>query len=418
MVWLPLSDKKLAENTLALYVLTGSSYVFSFLTIPYLTRVLGAETYGVIGFGTAFATYIQLFVGFGFILSGTAEIAQSNRDTAAISASLTAVTIGKLILTTICVAALLLLCIAVPQFGSDPLLFFLYLLYASATAILPDFVYRGLENMKMVTIGTLVIRALFLIGVFIFVKDESQYIMVPLFYLIGAIVADGAMFLHLRMSYGIYFCRVSWSAVYKALVASAQFFISRIASTFYTSFSTIVLGLVAPGSAQLGQFTACNNVINAGKNLSSPIADSLYPFMLRTKNFRLLNRVLMVGEFALIPLCVLAWVIAPDLCSLLFGEDYWEAGKLLRILLPLIPISLASYLLGFPALTPMGLSAVANSSVVVGAVVQIVILALLARSEALCTKTICIAMVVAESAVMVIRLIAYVRGRVIFRKEC
>ncbi len=410
-------DKKLAQNTLALYALTGSSYVFSFVTIPYLTRVLGAETYGAVGFGTAFAAYVQLFVGFGFILSGTAEIVQSDRDASTISVTLTAVTLGKLVLTAICAAILLLLCAAVPQFGSDPLFFFLYLLYASATAILPDFVYRGLENMKMVTIGTLVIRALFLVGVFVFVKDESQYIMVPFFYLIGAIVADGAMFLHLRISYGIRFCRVSWSDVRKALTASAQYFVSRIASTFYTSFSTIILGLVAPGSTQLGQFTACNNVVNAGKNLSSPIADSLYPFMLRTKNFRLLNKTLAVGEFVLIPLCVVAWAIAPDLCSLLFGEDYREAGNLLRLLLPLIPISLASYLLGFPALTPMGLSAVANSSVVVGAVVQIASLTLLACTGALRAETICISMVVTESVVMILRLIAYARGRVVSRKE-
>ena len=45
--------KVLATNTIMLYVLTLSNYVFSLLTVPYQTRVLGPELYGIIGFAIA-----------------------------------------------------------------------------------------------------------------------------------------------------------------------------------------------------------------------------------------------------------------------------------------------------------------------------------------------------------------------------
>ena len=43
------SSKRLALNTIYLYIMTISTYVLNLLTIPYLTRVLGPTIYGEIG---------------------------------------------------------------------------------------------------------------------------------------------------------------------------------------------------------------------------------------------------------------------------------------------------------------------------------------------------------------------------------
>lgn len=405
-----MADRKLAGNTLALYILTATSYLFSFVTLPYLTRVLGPEVYGRIGFGTAFYNYAYLFIDFGFILSATAEVARAERDMGKISVAMTAASMAKIVLTLACGAVLAVLCLLVPQFGEDPLLYFLYLLYASANALIPDFVYRGLEDMKMVTIGTLVVKTVFLVGVFVLVRDSSQYMLVPLLYFLGSAVADAFLLLHLSRKYSIRLCRVGVSEVWRSMRESAQYFVSRVASTFYTSLNTMVLGFVAPGSAELGRFTACNNAVNAGKGLSSPIADSMFPYMIRTKNYKLLAKVILVGECALVPLCVIAGIIAPDLCEWFFGQGYRESGNLLRVLIVLVPIALASYMLGFPALTPMGKSGAANSSVVAGAAIQVVLLLVLWGIGQLNAMGICYATVITETAVLAIRAAAFVSG--------
>ena len=49
------------------------------LSYPYLIRVLGKETYGIIIFAQAIVGYFVILIGFGFNISATKEIS-INRD--------------------------------------------------------------------------------------------------------------------------------------------------------------------------------------------------------------------------------------------------------------------------------------------------------------------------------------------------
>ena len=68
------------KNTAALYILQFSSYFFSFLTVPYLTRVLDVEIYGMLGVASTLMVYFQLFLDFGFLLYATAAISIRRED--------------------------------------------------------------------------------------------------------------------------------------------------------------------------------------------------------------------------------------------------------------------------------------------------------------------------------------------------
>ena len=402
--------KSVAHNTLMLYLLKGSVFLFSFITIPYLTRVLGPETYGLIGFATACSAYVQIVLDFGFILSGTEQVLHCNGNVDEISEVMSSVMGARMILAIVTAFACLPIFYLVDQFKVDPLLFWLYYLYALANALLPDFVYRGLEHMSMITLMTVIVRAIFLVLILVFVSSPGQYRLVPLFYLLGSCVAMVVAYSQLSSRYGIRLQATTMASSLDSLRRSAYYFLSRVASSFYSSLNTIVIGFIAPGSATLGHFSAASNVINAGKNMSSPIADSFFPYMLRTKNYKLLVKVVLVGElFVAIP-CVVFGILAPEICLQFFGNGYAESGRYIRILLPLIPIALASYMFGFPALSPLGLSKTANSSVILGAVLQVAMLLGLHLTGCLDAVTICISTVVTESVVLMVRIIAFARG--------
>ena len=399
----------LAKNTVMLYLLTGSNYLFGLVAIPYLTRVLGAETYGVIGFATAFSVYIQLVLDFGFILSATSKVASVQENREKLASILTAVTLCKLFLIVICAIAVGAICCCIDIFQADPVLYLLYLAYISVNALIPDFLYRGLEMMSIVTIRTVFIRGFFLLGIVLFVKSSADYLLVPVFYLLGASFAAVAVYRHVKKSVGVWFCKVSLSEVFVTMKESAFFFLSRIASTFYGSLNTIILGVVLPGSAVLGQFTACNNIVSAGRAAASPIADSLFPYMVRKKDNRLLVKISIVAECVVIPVCFVVGIFAYDFCGLLFGDEYYEAGGMMRILLFLIPIAFATYLYGFPALTPLGKSNIANMSVVIGAFTQCILLASIVVFNYFSVEAICIATVITESVVLAIRVVTYIK---------
>ena len=68
------------KNTAMLYLLQLSGYLFSVLTVPYQTRILGPVLYGVVGVAVATMAYFQLFMDFGFLLSATEDISLNRED--------------------------------------------------------------------------------------------------------------------------------------------------------------------------------------------------------------------------------------------------------------------------------------------------------------------------------------------------
>ena len=61
-------------NALPQYGVTFAQYLVPLLTLPYLTRVLGAEIYGQVVLLTAFTSYFQLLIEFGFNLSAATSV--------------------------------------------------------------------------------------------------------------------------------------------------------------------------------------------------------------------------------------------------------------------------------------------------------------------------------------------------------
>ncbi|WP_251197525.1 oligosaccharide flippase family protein [Anaerotardibacter muris] len=402
-----LKPNSLLKNTSMLFLLTASNYIFGFASIPYLTRVLGPETYGIIGVAMAVYTFMQLFLDFGFILSATGEVA-SNRDcNESIEQTLSSVTGAKAVLIISCGVILAILCLSVEMFREQWILYMLFFAYAAINSLIPDFLYRGIERMEIVTIRTVIIKAVFLVCIFIFIRSASDYLLVPVFYLMGALGALVAVFWHVRFRMRLRLRRTSLISVVNSIKKSAEFFFSRIASTIYTYLNTVILGVMFTNSSGLGLYSAADRAIVAGKSVSSPIADSMYPYMMRKRNNRLLVTIAFVGGFALLLICIPCWIFSTEICLFVFGEEYGGAGPILRLLLPLIPISLLTYLFGFPALTPFGKASIANRSVVYGAILHCVQLAFLFYFGMVSIESICIATVITESFVLVIRALAY-----------
>ena len=104
-------DKVLFSNTIFLYILTFSSQFFSFLTVPYLTRVLGPSVYGKVGIAVAYMAYVQIILDFGFILSATQKVVENREDKDKLGKIITAVTCVKLTLSIILLLYMAVLCL-------------------------------------------------------------------------------------------------------------------------------------------------------------------------------------------------------------------------------------------------------------------------------------------------------------------
>lgn len=405
-------DKVLFSNTIFLYILTFSSQFFSFLTVPYLTRVLGPSIYGKVGIAVAYMAYVQIILDFGFILSATQKVVENRDSEVQLGKIVTSVTYVKLFLSIFLtiIFAIFLFTSKITQL--DIIFYLLYMMSTVANALMPDFFYRGIEKMKIITVRTFFIKGAATVATFIFVKESLDYWMIPLFVMLGNVIAVIVMFQDMRKNYRVGFRKVEFSFIKNLIKDSFLFFVSRAASTAYQALNTIILSFIYGSSPIIGYYTSADKLISLGKTASGPIADSLYPYMIKQKNYKLVKKILFIFMPIIIIGVTTIFILAEPICIWLFGSEYAGTGNVLRCLLPILLVILPTYILCFPVMVPLGLSKWANMSNVVGMVIQLFGFVILSVFGKLNIYTLCLLSSTTEVMVFLFRLVV-----VLFRKR-
>ena len=189
---------------------------------------------------------------------------------------------------------------------------------------------------------------------------------------------------------GIHFCRVTWREIWVELKDSSQFFLSKVAASINSNLNGILLNSLA-GPAATGLYANADKVIGAAKSGMSPIADSLYPHMMKHKNFSLIKKAMLI----VYPVILLgSQVVLP-----------------LRLLIPVAVFSFPNYVLGYPTLGAMGLAKYANIAVVFGTAVYLLGALLLWFTVGINLVTLCLLTSVTEGSILAFRLVVIVKNR-------
>ena len=408
----------LAWNTAMLYLLTFSNYFLSLLVVPYESRVLGETGYGALGVAMAIMLYFQYFVDFGFLLSATEEVSCNRQDPARLSTVMSAVTWCKLALSVFSGLALFALCLVIPAWRGKFGFYFLFFLGTAINALLPDYLYRGLEKMSAITIRTVCIRVFSTLGIFLLLKKPADIWVIPMLMAVGNLIAVVVCFYDAKKRLNVRFCRVNAEAIWLRMKRSSVFFLSRFATTAYSALNTVILDMVAPAESPVrGYYTASDKLMATGKQALQPISDSLYPYMVKHRDYRLVKKVLLILEPIILVFCVGMFWIAPQFCEFFFGEGYAPAGDALRVMLPTAVVILPSYICGFPMLSSMGLAKHASYSTVFGSVVHLLNLAILYFTGNINMITLGAAMSVAETLILCYRLAVIWRHRDLLKEN-
>lgn len=405
-----MANNTLFKNTAFLYLLTFSNYLFGLITIPYETRVLGPEAFGILGFAASFYTYFYVILDFGFILLGTKLIAENINDKQKLSFIVISITYAKLLILIVLLLLFIIIGLNVPYLKAHIFTILLYLIQAGIIALVPDYLYRGIENMKMITMRTILVRFVFVCLIFVFLKRPDQYNLVPIFNIIGVSVALIWIIYDMYCNVGLRPQVIMINDVLKILKRAFPFFISRVAATIYSASNTIILGFIYPKGGMLGLYTSADKVRNLASQAASPIADSFYPYMLRTKDYRKMFRISVFLEVLILIACAVLWVYSEEFCIIVFGDQFRDAAIILRHMIPLMAVVLPSYILGFPALTPIGKVRWANRSVEIALMHQVLGVILLFAFDNVTAITLINLTFASECISIIVRVIAFISG--------
>lgn len=390
----------LAENFLSLSTLQVLVYIIPFITLPYLTRVLGVYNYGLVNFAIAFNTYFIIITDYGFNLSAVREISVNREDPQRVSEIFSSVMLIKGILATLSFCILLLVILNIPRFSINWQVYIFAFGLVIGNVIFPTWFYQGMERMKYITVLNVLTNLIFLAAIFIFIRRPSDYLYVPLLQSMGTLTAGVISQWIIRTRFNVRFHLPPLRTVYETFRDSTQFFLSRVSVSIYTSSNSFFLGLFA-GNTAVGYYSAAEKLYTAAQGLYSPLMQVTYPYMAKTRNRAFHRKVLRYSLILNTILCGGIILFAPTIIGILFGPQYMPSVNVLRLLAVALMVVIPSILLGYPFLAVLGQQRYANGSVIIGSIVHLIML--LAVSAFMNIYIVACLVIITETIVLAIR---------------
>ena len=362
-------NKKATKNTIMLYLMNIAKMVFPLMTLPYLTRVLTTECYGIVSYVKAVMQYMQILLIFGFTLSATKEIVNANGDKEKIGTIIADVLVAKIILALVSGLILLIICFFIPILRNN--LFYTFLSYINiiVTELLADFLFRGIDKMGVITIRFVITKIISTILTLIFIKGDNNIIMIPIFDILGSLMAVILVFYEIKkLNIKLKFTGIKSSLI--KLKESAIYFVSDMATTAFGALNTLIIGIFAD-TTQVAYWSVCMQLVGAVQSMYTPITNGIYPTMVRTKDLRFIKKVIKIFMPVVICGCIFCFVASKTILNVVGGKQYVEAYKIFRALIPVMLFSFPGMLLGWPTLGTIGKQKQVTLTTIITAIGQV-----------------------------------------------
>lgn len=400
-----MTKKRLYKNIILLLFVQFSNYIAPLLVLPYLTRVLGVEGFGIIVMALSMTSIAMILTDFGFNLSGTYWVANHKKYHDHVAKYIGAVVIIKVILSIISISSVVLyILLSEHARFSYPMMFAIALIIISQ-GFQFTWLFQGIERMKYITFSLVTAKLLYMLAIFMLVDNANDAVIV-LYCLAGSNIISTLIGFALLRREGYWISMPSSSTIQDVFTSSIGFFMSRAAVGIYTSASTIIVGSVC-GVHQAALYSSAEKLYQAGQGVTAPVSQALYPYLARSGDINSLYKFVIVLIIPLTIGCSFFYYFSEYVLSWFYGEAFGQAYEILRIFLICSVINFVSVNFGYPAFSTINKLHIVNRGVYLAGVLQLCILFLLFNFEALSALNVAKSVIGVEFSVMIYRIIAF-----------
>ena len=371
-----MSQPSIKKNFAYKSVLTLSTYLINFITFPYVARVLGVERIGLVNFVDNTVNYFLLFATMGVGLLGVREIAAVKEDKKRRDQVYSSMLALNLLFTLVSLGIYLLCISTIPKLCQYDELFYIGTAKILFTVFLVEWFFTGVENFRYITLRSILIKVLYIISVFLFVRDTSDY---RLYFIltVGVVVLNALI----NQLYIRKFVRVRWNNIqlFKYLKQNVTLGIYTLMTSMYLTFNVMYLGLVS-NNTEVGYYTTAFKLYSvilgfftAFTNVMLPRMSSLLANGEKDRLQELVNRSFSVMATCCIPLILCSMIMAPQIVYILSGPGYEGAILPMRIIMPAAFAVGVAQVLAIQVLMPMKKDKVLLIASIIGAVVSLLI---------------------------------------------
>jgi len=366
-------------NFLFLSINNIFNIIFPIITIPYITRVLLPEDFGKIAMVVTLTSLFVILSSLGIPTYAIREVSLLKKEKNKLIELINELFRINLLSTMIFFVLYLIIINIVPSFKEN--INFYY--YGSIIILLSSFniewIYKGLENYKFISIRSGIIKIISLFLMLIFVKtheDSIKYLYILIFAQTGNFLLTFISAIKGRL---FTYKKIEIKSLKKHIKSVLYFLTSRIMSVIYTTLDTLMLGIISGD-----KYVALYNIsIKLNKILLSFIGslnNVLFPrlsYYLEEKDIELYNKMLRKAFKIILYLSIPTFfglgLYSRFILNLFVGSQYNGAVITMRVISPVIVIISIGGLTGLQVLCANKAEKEFSQSLFMGALVNLIL---------------------------------------------
>lgn len=401
-------QKSLKLNFIMNAILTMSSFIFPLITFPYVSRILLPVGTGKVSFATSFISYFSMFAQLGIPMYGIRACARVRDNREELTRTAQELLIINLIMDAISYVALFIALATVPRLQEDRELYIIVSLTIILTSVGMEWLYKALELYTYITIRSIVFKLFSLIAMFLLIHKQEDYVIYG-----GITIFAGSASYILNLINARKYIGLKPVGNYhfkKHLKPIGVFFAMSCATTVYLHLDTVMLGFIAT-EADVGYYDAAVKIRKVLLSIVTSLGVVLLPRAsyyiehgLRAEFKKITEKALTFVFLLATPMTAYFILFAREGVFLLSGKAYAGSVVPMQIIMPTLFLAGITNITGIQMLVPLGKENIVLYSEIAGAIVDVIINAILIPRYA--SAGAAVGTLIAEIVVLIVQYVA------------
>lgn len=310
--------------------------ILPLITIPYVTRVLGAEKLGIYDYTYSVVTYFQMFAFLGFENYGSRLIAEHRKDKIEMSKVFSAAYYFQVFFSILALSAYVVYLNFFCKENKD--IAWIQSLYIISELFNISWLYFGLEKFKVTSLVNIIARLVSFVGIFVFVKNREDLLLYSIFcagtLLFSSLVLWAGAFKYIK------FKSIVLKEIWKYGKGSLLLFFPVLVINIYRTMDKIMLGNIV-GMSEVAIYSNADKIVEVPYMILASLGVVTLPKM---TNFALDGKIEKTKYYIeksmriiMFMACGMAFGlmgIGKVFAPVFFGKEFIKSGILIMVIAP------------------------------------------------------------------------------------
>ena len=359
------------KNYIYQFIYQLINIIFPLLTLPYISKVLGAENLGIYTYSFSIITYLVLVSDLGIRNYGSRKIAYCRENEYELKKFFWELFLQKFYISIL----IFLLSFIYFFYTNKNEIFLIQIFYIIISFLDISWLYQGLEDFKKIMLRNLILKLFLLVLIFLCIKEKDDLLKYTKLMIIVNLL--GNLILWTKLPIFNIKLKIKKLKPFSHLKNSFIMFLPQVAITMYTTLDRIMLGSMCD-KKYVTYYDISNKIIIVSMVLITtagsvflPKISNLYSNNRYEEIRELIKKSLNIFILIMFPLIFGILSVADGFIKLLFDKTYMEVAFLMKVMSITIIFWTLNNITGSHILIPMGRENKITFSVFLGCFINV-----------------------------------------------